>query len=56
MWPEQILYMDTLKASLKNFNIQPESREQTAQDHAKRRSLTRKGADDYEAKRICKAE
>ena len=52
-------YNDTLKASLKDFNIQPETWEQAAQDCAKRHSLNslnREGTDDYEAKRVCKAE
>ena len=49
-------YKDTLKASLKAFNIQTESWEQTAQDRAKWRGLIRRGASAYEAKRIRKAE
>ena len=49
-------YKDTLKASLKDFNIPPESREQIALGRVKRRCFIRKGADDYETKRICDAE
>ena len=49
-------YKDTLKASLKDFNIPPESWEQTAHDRAKWRSLIRKEEDTYEAMRVCKAE
>ena len=39
-------YKDTLKASLKDFNILPESWEQIALDRAKWRCLIRKSADD----------
>ena len=46
-------YKDTLKASLK---ISTWSREQIAQDRAKRRGLIRRGASEYEAKRISEAE
>ena len=49
-------YKDTLKASLKNFNIPTESREQIAQDRTKWRGLIRRGAGENEAKRISKAE
>ena len=49
-------YKDTLKASLKDFNIPTESWEQIAQDRAKWRSLIRRGASEYEAKRISEAE
>ena len=49
-------YKDTLKVSLKDFNIPPGSWEQSAQDRAKWHCLIRKGADDYEAKRVCEAE
>ena len=49
-------YKDTLKASLKNFNIPTESWEQIAQDQAKWRGLIRRGASEYEAKRISEAE
>ena len=49
-------YKDTLKASLKDFNIPTESWEQLAQDRAKRRGLIRRGASEYEAKRISEAE
>ena len=43
-------YKDTLKASLKDFNIPTESWEQIAQGRAKWRGLIRKGASEYEAK------
>ena len=49
-------YKDTLKASLKDFNIPTESWEQIAQDRAKTRGLIRRGASEYEAKRISEAE
>ena len=49
-------YKDTLKNSLQDFNIPPESWEQIPLDRAKWRCLIRKGADDYETKRICEAE
>ena len=49
-------YLDTLKASLKDFNIPPESWEQIKLDRARWRCLIRKGADDYGAKRIHEAE
>ena len=49
-------YKDTLKASLKDFNIPTESWEQIAQDRTMWRGLIRKGAGEYEAKRISKAE
>ena len=49
-------YKDTLKASLKDFNIPTESWEQIAQDRTKWRGLIRRGADEYEAKRIIEAE
>ena len=51
-------YKDTLKASLKDFNIlvPTESWEKTAQDQAKWRGLIRRGASEYEAKRTSKAE
>ena len=49
-------YKDTLKASLKDFNIPTESWEQIAQDRAKWRGLVRRGAGEYEAKRISGAE
>ena len=49
-------YKDTRKASLKDFNIQTESWEQIAKDRAKWRGLIRRGASEYEAKRISKAE
>ena len=47
---------DTLNASLEDFNILTESWEQTGQNRAKWHILIRKGADDYDAKRVCKAE
>ena len=49
-------YKDTRKASLKDFNIPTESWEQIAQDRAKWRGLIRRGAGEYETKRINKAE
>ena len=49
-------YKDTLKASLKDFNIPTESWEQAAQDRTKWRFLINKGASKFEAKRICEAE
>ena len=49
-------YKDTLKASLKNFNIPTESWEQIAQERAKWRDLIRRGASGYEAKGISDAE
>ena len=49
-------YKDTLKASLKDFNIPTESLEQIAHDRTKWRGLIRKGAGEYEAKRISEAE
>ena len=51
MWPDE-----TLLGYRKDFNISPESWEQTANDRAKWRSLIRMGANVYEAKRVCKAE
>ena len=45
-------YKDTLKASLKDFNIPTESWKQIAQDRTK----WRREADEYEAKRISEAE
>ena len=47
---------DTLKASLKDFNIPIESWEQIAQDRTKWRGLIRRDAGEYEAKRISEAE
>ena len=47
---------DTLKASLKDFNLPTESWEQIAQDRTKWRGLIRRGAGEYEAKRISEAE
>ena len=49
-------YKDTLKASLKDFNIPTESWEQIAQDRTKCRGLIKRGAGEYEAKRISEAE
>ena len=49
-------YKDTLKASLKDFNISTESWEQIAQDRTKWRGLIKRGAGEYEAKRISEAE
>ena len=49
-------YKDTLKASLKDFNKSTESWEQIAQDRTKWRGLIRRGAGEYEAKRISEAE
>ena len=49
-------YKDTLKASLKDFNIPIESWEQAAQDRTKWRCLINKGASLFEEKRICEAE
>ena len=44
------------KASLKDFNIPTESWEQIAQDRTKWRGLIKRGAGEYEAKRISEAE
>ena len=49
-------YKDTLKASLKGFNIPTESWGQAAQDRTKWRCLNNKGAAQFESKRICEAE
>ena len=49
-------YKDTLKASLEEFNIPAESWEQIAQGRIKWRCLIRRGAGEYEAKRISEAE
>ena len=49
-------YKDTLKASLKDFNIPTESWGQTAQDRTKWRGLIRRGAGEHEVKRISEAE
>ena len=49
-------YKDTLKASLKDFNIPIESWEQAAQDRTKWRCLINKGASQFEENRICEAE
>ena len=49
-------YKGTLKASLKDFNIPTESWEQIAQDRTKQRGLIKRGAGEYEVKRISEAE
>ena len=49
-------YKDTLKASLKDFNIPTASWEQAAQDRTKWRCLINKGAAQFESKIICEAE
>ena len=49
-------YKDTLKASLKDFNIPIESWEQIAQDRAKWRGLIRRCAGEYETKRMSEAQ
>ena len=50
-------YKDTLKVSLKDFDIPMGSLEQTAQERSKWRGLINKGAALYEKKsRICEAE
>ena len=49
-------YKDTLKASLKDFNIPTESWEKAAQDRTKWRCLSNKCASQFEAKGICEAE
>ena len=49
-------YKDTLKASLKDFNITTESWEQAAQDRTKWRCLINKGASQFEVRRICESE
>ena len=49
-------YKDTLKASLKDFEIPMGSWERTAQERSKWRGLINKGAALYEKKRICEAE
>ena len=49
-------YNDTLKASLKDFNIPTDSCEQAAQDRTKWRCLIKKGAAQYKVKRICEAD
>ena len=49
-------YKDTLKASLKDFNITTESWEQDAQDRTNWRCHINKDASQSEAKRICEAE
>ena len=49
-------YKDTLKASLKDINIPTELWEQIAQDRTKWRGLIKRGAGEYEAKRISEAE
>ena len=49
-------HKDTLKASLKDFNIPTESWEQIAQDRTKWRGLIKRGAGEYEAKQISEVE
>ena len=49
-------YKDTLKASLKDFDIPIGSWEQTALERSKWRGLINKGAALYEEKRTCEAE
>ena len=49
-------YKDTLKASLKDFNIPTESWEQAVQDRTKWHCLINKGAAQFESKRICDVE
>ena len=49
-------YKDTLKASLKDLSIPTESWEQIAQNRTKWRGHVRRGAGEYEAKRISEAE
>ena len=49
-------YKDTLKASLKDFNIPTESWEQIAQDRTNWRGLIKRAAGEYEAKRISETE
>ena len=49
-------YKDTVKASLRDFNIPTESWEKIAQDRAKWRGLTRRGASEYGVKQISEAE
>ena len=44
-------YKDTLKDSLKDFNIQTDPWEQIAQERAKWRGLIRRGSSEYEAKK-----
>ena len=47
---QQKRYKDTLKASLKDFNIPTKSSLQIAQDRTKWRGLMKRGAGEYEAK------
>ena len=49
-------YTDTVKASLKDFNITTESWEQFAQDPTKCRGLIRRDTDENEAKGTSKAQ
>ena len=53
--PIEVEVEDTLKVSLKDFNIPTESWEQAAEDRTKWRCLINKGASQFEAKRICEA-
>ena len=52
---QKMRYKDTLKASLKDFNIPTESWKRIAQDRAKWQILIRRGTSEYEAKRISEA-
>ena len=54
-WPDETSLRHP-KFSLKDFNIPPEPWEQIAQGRANWRSLVRKGAYGYQAKRVCEAE
>ena len=49
-------YKDTIKASLKNFNVTTVSGKQNAQDQTKWHCLTNKRVAQFEAKKICEAE
>ena len=49
-------YIDTLIASLKDFNIPTESWEQIAQDREKWRGFIRRGASQYDTKKITEDE
>ena len=50
----KLRYKDTLKASLKDCHINPDTWEQTASNRAAWRHQVRKGASKYEADRIAK--
>ena len=49
-------YKDTLKVTMKNFHIDPDNREQAAQDRPTWRSLIHKGGTVFENNRIANAE